>query len=96
MEAAIGFAQMKVDPDMNLDLSAYAMAKACWSTPPGRPTWTTSGGHRDGTLPVVPWKLTAARWSYALSVWRENVKSLPAGPGTRVRSGKWPALASPC
>ena len=31
-----------------------------------------------GTLPIVQWKLTAARWSYALSVWRENAKNLPA------------------
>ena len=83
MEAATGFAQMKADPDVNLDLSAYVMAGLLINA--ARAANLDHGRANDtGTLPVVQWKVVAARWSHALSVWRENVKSVPAGryPGT--------------
>jgi len=78
MEAAIGFAQMKVDPDMSLDLAAYTMAGLLVNAARAA-NLDNERAVGTNTLPVVQWKLTAARWSYALSVWRENVKSLPAG-----------------
>ena len=78
MEAATGFAQMKVDPDMSLDLSAYTMAGLLVNAARAA-NLDNERATGTGTLTVVPWKLTAARWSYALSVWRENVKSVPAG-----------------
>ena len=77
LEAATGFAQMKVDPDMNLDLAAWVTAGLMVNAARAanldheRATGT-------GTLPVVQWKLVSARWSYALSVWREGVSKLPA------------------
>jgi hypothetical protein len=78
MEAATGFAQMKADPDINLDLSAYVMAGLLINAARAA-NLDNERMSGSGTLPVVQWKLVAARWSYALSVWRENVKSLPAG-----------------
>lgn len=78
MEAATGFAQMKADPDVNLDLSAWVMAGLLINAARAA-NLDHERANGTGTLPVVQWKLTAARWSYALSVWRENVKSLPAG-----------------
>jgi hypothetical protein len=76
MEAATGLAGMKIDPDMNLDVAAYSMAKVLVNA--GRAAnLDNERATTTGTLPVVQWKLVAARWSYALSVWRENVKSLP-------------------
>jgi hypothetical protein len=77
MEAATGLGRMKIDPDMNLDVAAYSMAKVLVNAARA----ANLDGERasgTGTLPVVQWKLVAARWSYALSVWRENAKSLPA------------------
>jgi hypothetical protein len=81
IEAAIGFCQMKVDPDMNLDVAAYTVAG---SNVPGAivnfvraANLDSERAGRDGTLPVLPWKLAAARLSYALAVWREAVKPLP-------------------
>ena len=94
MEAATGFAQMKVDPDMSLDLSAYTMAGLLVNAARAA-NLDNERATGTGTLTVVPWKLTAARWSYALSVWREHVKSVPAG-ATPGPSGMWPASASPC
>jgi hypothetical protein len=76
MEAATGLARMKIDPDMNQDVAAYSMAKVL--------VYAARAANLDNerasgtsTLPVVQWKLVAARWSYALSVWRQNAKSGP-------------------
>lgn len=95
-EAMIGFCQMKVDPEMNLDVAAYMVAVA----PVPAANTTLLGGlvefaravnednlridtakadaKGDKPLPAAPWKLYAARLSYALSVWRENTRALPA------------------
>jgi hypothetical protein len=76
MEAATGLGRMKIDPDMNLDVAAYSMAKVLVNAARA----ANLDGERassTGTLPVVQWKLVAARWSYALSVWRANAKSGP-------------------
>jgi hypothetical protein len=78
MEAATGFAQMKVDPDMSLDLSAYIMAGLLVNAARAA-NLDNERAVGTNTLPVIQWKLTAARWSYALSVWRKNVESVPAG-----------------
>lgn len=78
MEAAIGLASMKIDPDMNLDVAAPSMGGVLlWAAREANVDNERASG--SGTLPVVQWRLMAARWSYALSVWRENAKSLPAG-----------------
>lgn len=78
MEAAIGLALMKIDPDMNLDVAAPSMGGVLlWAAREANVDNDRASG--SGTQPVVPWKLTAARWSYALSVWRENARTLPAG-----------------
>ena len=79
---------MKVDPDMNLDLASYVMAGLLINAARSA-NLDNERASGTGTLPVIQWKLTAARWSYALSVWRENVKSCRRG-GSRVWSAKSP------
>ena len=76
IEAGVGFCQMKIDPDMNLDVGAYTMAKLMVLFA-GDANLDVLRAGRDGTLPAVAWKLSAARLSYALAVWREGAKSLP-------------------
>lgn len=80
IEAAIGFCQMRVDPDMNLDVAAYTVAG---SNVPGvvvnfvrTANLDNERAVRDGTLPSLPWKVAAARLSYAIAAWREAVKPL--------------------
>ncbi|MSR55168.1 MAG: hypothetical protein EXS09_18055 [Gemmataceae bacterium] len=86
VEAAIGFCQQKVDPEMNLDVAAYNLAGV---NIPGvivefsrtanlDAVRATKTKERDGSLPAAHWKALSARLSYALAVWRENCKSLPA------------------
>jgi hypothetical protein len=77
MEAAIGFAQMKIDPDLNLDVAAYTMAKTLVNVA-RIANLDNERANSTNTLPILQWKLMAARWSYALSVWRDNAKSIPA------------------
>lgn len=77
IEAAIGLAGMKIDPDMNLDVAAYTMAKVLVLAAQAA-NLDHERANSTKTLPVLPWKTLAARWSYALSVWRENAKALPA------------------
>src|SRR5262249_53449691 len=77
MEAATGLAGMKIDPDMNLDVAAISMAKVLLGAAQAA-NLDNERATGTNTLPVVQWKVVAARWSYALSVWRENAKSLPA------------------
>jgi hypothetical protein len=76
IEAAIGFAQMKIDPDLNLDVAAIAEAKVLVRMAQAA-NLDNERATSTNTLPVIPWKLTAARWSYSLSVWRENANKLP-------------------
>jgi hypothetical protein len=76
MEAAIGLAQMKIDPDLNLDVAALAEGKVLLRAAQAA-NLDNERATSTSTLPVVPWKLTAARWSYALSVWRKNAEGLP-------------------
>jgi hypothetical protein len=87
VEAIVGFCQMKNDPEMNLDVAAYMVAVAPLPTASG----TVLGGlvefaraanqdvlraNKEGTLPAVHWKVSAARMSLALANWRESVKTL--------------------
>jgi hypothetical protein len=76
MEAATGLARMKIDPDMNLDVAAYSMAKVLVNAARAA-NLDNERVNSTSTLPVVQWKLVSARWSYALSVWRGNAKSGP-------------------
>jgi hypothetical protein len=76
-EAAIGFCLMKVDPDMNLDLAAFSAAKAV-VTFARAANLDGERARRDGTPVAHPWKVYAARLSYALASWREATKSAPA------------------
>lgn len=76
MEAATGLGRMKIDPDMNQDVAAYSMAKVLVNAARAA-NLDNERASGTGTLPVVQWKLVAARWSYALSVWRANAKSGP-------------------
>lgn len=86
VEAIVGFCQMKNDPEMNLDVAAYMIAVA----PVPSASGTVLGGlvefartanedvlraKRDGTLPSVHWKVSAARLSLALAHWREFAKT---------------------
>jgi hypothetical protein len=90
VEAIVGFCQMKIDPEMNLDVAAYMVAVAPMPTSAG----TVLGGlvefaraanqdvlraNKDGTLPAVHWKVSAARLSLALAHWRESAKGLAKG-----------------
>jgi hypothetical protein len=72
-EAAIGFCQMKVDPDLNLDVAAYTLAKISVNFARAA-NLDSQRAARDGTLPSIPWKVFAARLSYALAVWRQAAK----------------------
>lgn len=86
VEAIVGFCQMKNDPEMNLDVAAYMIAVA----PVPSASGTALGGlvefartanedvlraKRDGTLPSVHWKVSAAKLSLALAHWREFAKT---------------------
>jgi hypothetical protein len=75
-EAAIGFCQMKIDADLNLDVAAFTIAKVVVTFTRAANLDAERAG-RDGTLPITHWKVLAARLSYALAVWREAAKSLP-------------------
>jgi len=75
-EAAIGFSQMKVDPDMNLDVAAYNVAPVIVTFVRAANLDAERAG-RDGTHPAVPWKIYSAKLSYALATWREAAKPLP-------------------
>jgi hypothetical protein len=62
---------------MNLDVAAFSVAKVLVNL--ARAANLDGGRARqDGTLPAVPWKVLAARLSYALAVWREASKPLAA------------------
>jgi len=76
MEAAIGFCSQKIDPDMNLDVAAYTLAKISVIFARAANLDAERAG-RDGTLPVMHWKVAAARLSHALATWREAAKLLP-------------------
>jgi len=86
VEATIGFCQQRVDPEMNLDVAAYNLAGV--DVPGVMVEFSSSvnldilratkSKDREGTQPTSPWKILSARLSYALSVWRENCKGLPA------------------
>jgi hypothetical protein len=75
IEAGVGFCQMKVDPDMNLDVAAYTVAKLMFIFAREANLDVERAG-KEGTLPSIPWKVAAARLSYALAVWREATKPL--------------------
>ena len=75
-EASIGFCQMKIDPEMNLDLAAYTMAKmlviyARYANLDSERSASTQ------TKPIMHWKIMSARWSYDLALWREQLKTIP-------------------
>jgi hypothetical protein len=72
-EAATGFCLMKIDPDLNLDVAAYFIAGVSVNFARAA-NLDSQRAARDGTLPVAPWKLGAARFSYALASWREAAK----------------------
>jgi hypothetical protein len=80
-EAAAGFPQMRIDADLNLDVAAYSQAKMMIvfardaNSDGGRAAATS-------TLPIMHWRVAAARWSYNLALWRKQLKALPANRGT--------------
>ena len=76
-EAAVGFCQMKIDPDMNLDVAAFSVAKVLVNFARAA-NLDGERAKRENTPVAVPWKVLAARLSYALAVWREAAKPLPA------------------
>lgn len=76
-EAAIGFCSMRVDPDMNLDVAAYSVAKVLVNFAQAA-NLDGQRAKQDNTPVAHPWKVLAARFSYDLAVWREATKSLPA------------------
>jgi hypothetical protein len=77
VEAAIGFCQMRIDPDMNLDVAAFSVAKVLVNFARAA-NLDGERAKRENTPVAVPWKVLAARLSYALAVWREAAKPLPA------------------
>ncbi|HJZ91373.1 MAG TPA: hypothetical protein VKE40_10910 [Gemmataceae bacterium] len=75
-EAATGFALMRIDADLNLDVAAYTFAKI--SVIFGRAANVDSQrATRDSTLPIMHWRVAAARFSHALATMREGAKPLP-------------------
>jgi len=75
-EAATGFCLMKIDPDLNLDVAAYFIAGVSVNFARAA-NLDSQRAARDGTLPVAPWKLGAARFSHALASWRKAAEPLP-------------------
>ncbi|HEX3148344.1 MAG TPA: hypothetical protein VHR66_09695 [Gemmataceae bacterium] len=77
-EASIGFCQMKVDAEENLDLAAYTMAKmlVIYAREANLDSERASATQ---SLPLLQWKILSARWSYNLAVWREQMKTIPKG-----------------
>lgn len=84
-EAAMGFAQMKIDKDLNVDVGAYFVGMAL-ATFVQQMTVDYGNVNKGLGLPSYPWKVYSARWSYALSAWRENVKAARAKNGDAVTS----------
>ena len=82
MEAATGFALMKIDPDLNLDVAAYTLAKITVIFARAANV-DSQRAARDGTLPIMHWRVAAARFSHALATMRsgplgtEGAKVLP-------------------
>jgi hypothetical protein len=81
-EAATGFALMKIDPDLNLDVAAFTLAKISVIFAQAANV-DSQRAVRDGTLPMMHWRVAAARLSHALSTMRsgpsgsEGAKILP-------------------
>jgi hypothetical protein len=82
-EAAIGFCQMKVDPDMNLDVAAYSVAKVLVIFARAA-NLDGERAKRDNTPVAYPWKVIAARFSYALATWRQATKGPPAARNSAI------------
>lgn len=80
-EAAIGLGLMKPDPDMNLDVAAYSVAKGL--------SYFVSAAIEDGArsraeggpMPMMPWKIQSGRLAVALATWREATRPLGAAKG---------------
>jgi len=77
-EASIGFCQMKIDTEMNLDLAAYTMARmlAIYAREANLDNERVAATQ---SLPIMHWKIMSARWSYNLAIWREQLKTIPKG-----------------
>lgn len=73
IEAICGFCQMKIDDDLNLDVAAPFLQ-------PSLVEFIRQANNdavqmkKEGTLAVLPWKISAARLSYSFAVWREGAK----------------------
>jgi hypothetical protein len=76
IEAAIGLGQMRLDPELNLDVAAHAMADVLVNAAQVA-NLDNGRASEQKTLPILPWKIYAARWSYALSVWRDGASKAP-------------------
>ena len=75
IEAAAGFCLMRIDPEMNLDVAAYSVAKVLVDFA-REANLDSQRAEREKTLPILPWKVAAARLSYALAVWSQAAKPL--------------------
>jgi hypothetical protein len=73
-EAAMGFAQMKMDKSVNLDVGAYFVGQALAAFVL-QMSQDYGNVNKGLGLPAYPWKIYSARWSYALASWRENTKT---------------------
>ncbi len=77
IEALCGFAMMKIDDDLNLDVAAPFLQ-------PSLVEYLRQANNdsvrmeKEKSKAILPWKISAARLSYAFAVWRENAKALPA------------------
>jgi len=80
-EAAIGFCQQKIDPDLNLDVAAYTLAKMLVIFA-REANLDFQRANESKTLPIYHWKIAAARWSYNLAVWRGYLTPLPKTRGS--------------
>lgn len=80
IEATIGFCSMRPDKQMNLDVAAYFVAKSAsyFAASANEDAGRARGGDPvPETLPILPWKIQAARLSFAVAQFRENCR--PAG-----------------
>lgn len=73
VEVISGFCQMKIDDDLNIDVAAPFLHPSLIEF--ARQNNNDSIRMRkDGGLPMLPWKIAAARISFAMATWRETAK----------------------
>jgi hypothetical protein len=73
IEGLIGFCNMPLEPDVNIDYAAYGVGLVLSDLV------RVHNAAKQNTDKALPWKLTAARLGSAMHAWRENAKKVEPG-----------------